>query len=129
MVERACLENKYTRKGIEGSNPSASANFQNSDFGGIHYTKSELFLTKIQIANFDAPPRRRSLTLATPHKSFLHLLFRWRRKAPPIKKSVKLEKVRFWCPREESNPYYKIRNLVSYPLNDEGVSEHSDKVR
>ncbi len=25
------------------------------------------------------------------------------------------------CPREESNPYYKIRNLVSYPLNDEGI--------
>ena len=23
-------------------------------------------------------------------------------------------------PREESNLYYKIRNLVSYPLNDEG---------
>ena len=24
-------------------------------------------------------------------------------------------------PREESNPYLEIRNLVSYPLNDEGV--------
>ena len=24
------------------------------------------------------------------------------------------------CPREESNLDYKIRNLVSYPLNDEG---------
>ncbi|EKD79601.1 MAG: hypothetical protein ACD_41C00028G0003 [uncultured bacterium] len=24
------------------------------------------------------------------------------------------------CPREESNFYRKIRNLVSYPLNDEG---------
>ncbi len=28
----------------------------------------------------------------------------------------------FWCPREESNPHYEIRNLASYPLNDEGVS-------
>ena len=28
--------------------------------------------------------------------------------------------VLFWCPREESNLYYKIRNLASYPLNDEG---------
>ena len=27
-----------------------------------------------------------------------------------------------WCPREESNPYYEIRNLVSYPLNDEGAA-------
>jgi hypothetical protein len=26
------------------------------------------------------------------------------------------------CPREESNLDYKIRNLASYPLNDEGVS-------
>ena len=26
------------------------------------------------------------------------------------------------CPREESNLYYKIRNLASYPLNDEGRS-------
>lgn len=25
------------------------------------------------------------------------------------------------CPREESNLNYKIRNLASYPLNDEGV--------
>ena len=25
-----------------------------------------------------------------------------------------------WCPREESNLDYKIRNLVSCPLNDEG---------
>ena len=25
-----------------------------------------------------------------------------------------------WCPREESNFDYKIRNLASYPLNDEG---------
>ena len=24
------------------------------------------------------------------------------------------------CPREESNFYYEIRNLASYPLNDEG---------
>ncbi len=24
------------------------------------------------------------------------------------------------CPREESNPYCEIRNLASYPLNDEG---------
>ena len=23
-----------------------------------------------------------------------------------------------WCPREDSNLYYKIRNLASYPLND-----------
>lgn len=27
-----------------------------------------------------------------------------------------------WCPREESNLYYKIRNLASYPLNDGGAS-------
>ena len=26
----------------------------------------------------------------------------------------------FWCPREESNLYHKLRKLVSYPLNDEG---------
>ena len=26
----------------------------------------------------------------------------------------------FWCPREESNLNYKIRNLASYPLNDKG---------
>ena len=26
------------------------------------------------------------------------------------------------CPREESNFDYKIRNLASYPLNDEGSS-------
>lgn len=25
------------------------------------------------------------------------------------------------CPREESNLDYKIRNLASYPLNDEGI--------
>ena len=25
-----------------------------------------------------------------------------------------------WCPREESNPYHKLRKLASYPLNDEG---------
>lgn len=25
------------------------------------------------------------------------------------------------CPREESNLYYQIRNLASYPLNDEGI--------
>ena len=25
-----------------------------------------------------------------------------------------------WCPREESNPHYEIRNLVSCPLNDKG---------
>ena len=25
------------------------------------------------------------------------------------------------CPREESNPYQKLRKLPSYPLNDEGV--------
>ena len=38
---------------------------------GAFWLKSELFLTKIRIANFDAPPRRRSLTLATQQKSFL----------------------------------------------------------
>ena len=27
----------------------------------------------------------------------------------------------YWCPREESNFYYGIRNPVSYPLNDEGI--------
>ena len=26
----------------------------------------------------------------------------------------------FLCPREESNFYYKLRKLASYPLNDEG---------
>ena len=26
-----------------------------------------------------------------------------------------------WCPREESNLDYKIRNLASYPLNDGGI--------
>ncbi|OGI57548.1 hypothetical protein A3B85_01465 [Candidatus Nomurabacteria bacterium RIFCSPHIGHO2_02_FULL_37_13] len=39
--------------------------------GGAFWLKSELFLTKIQIANFDAPPRRRSLMLASQQKSFL----------------------------------------------------------
>ncbi len=29
------------------------------------------------------------------------------------------------CPREESNLDYKIRNLASYPLNDEGLSTQS----
>jgi hypothetical protein len=29
-------------------------------------------------------------------------------------------KVSFWCPRQESNLHYEIRNLASYPLNDEG---------
>jgi hypothetical protein len=29
------------------------------------------------------------------------------------------------CPREESNFDYKIRNLASYPLNDEGSSHGS----
>jgi len=40
--------------------------------GGAFWLKSELFLTKIRTANFDAPPRHRSLMLATPQKSFLH---------------------------------------------------------
>src|SRR3989344_6520842 len=31
-----------------------------------------------------------------------------------------------WCLREESNLDYKIRNLVSYPLNDEGSLFHLD---
>jgi len=43
--------------------------------GGAFWLKSELFLTKIRTANFDAPPRRRSLTLATPQKSFLHIFY------------------------------------------------------
>ena len=30
------------------------------------------------------------------------------------------------CPREESNPYHKLRKLVSYPLNDEGEREESE---
>ena len=60
-------------QGITGSNPVPSANFQNSDFG--RWLKSELFLTKIRTANFDAPPRRHSLTLATPQKSFLHIFY------------------------------------------------------
>ena len=42
-------------------------------YGGAFWLKSELFLTKIQTANFDAPPRRRSLTLATQQKSFLRI--------------------------------------------------------
>ena len=29
----------------------------------------------------------------------------------------------FWCPREESNPYFKLRKLASYPLNDEGSNK------
>ena len=37
--------------------------------------KIRTFLTKIRIANFDAPPRRRSLTLAIPQKSFLHIFY------------------------------------------------------
>ena len=36
--------------------------------------------------------------------------------ASPRKKS----RSPIWCPQEESNPYYEIRNLASYPLNDEG---------
>ncbi|OGM99595.1 MAG: hypothetical protein A2736_01015 [Candidatus Yanofskybacteria bacterium RIFCSPHIGHO2_01_FULL_41_27] len=40
---------------------------------GAFWLKSELFLTKIRTANFDAPLRRRSLTLATQQKSFLHI--------------------------------------------------------
>ncbi len=43
--------------------------------GGTFWLKSEPFLTKIRTANFDAPPRRRSLTLATPQKSFLHIFY------------------------------------------------------
>ena len=27
----------------------------------------------------------------------------------------------FWCSRQESNLHCKIRNLVSYPLNDESL--------
>ena len=43
--------------------------------GGAFWLKSELFLTKIRTANFDAPPSRRSLTLATPQKSFLYIFY------------------------------------------------------
>ena len=49
--------------------------FRNVILGGAFWLKSELFLTKIRTANFDAPPRRRSLTLATPQKSFLHIFY------------------------------------------------------
>ena len=28
----------------------------------------------------------------------------------------------FLCPRQDSNPYYNLRKVVSYPLNDEGAS-------
>ena len=35
MAEWATLEMSYIRKGIRGSNPLASANFQNSDFGRL----------------------------------------------------------------------------------------------
>ena len=45
---------------------------RNLKIGGAFWLKSELFLTKIRTANFDAPPRHRSLMLATPQKSFLH---------------------------------------------------------
>jgi hypothetical protein len=31
------------------------------------------------------------------------------------------------CPREESNLDYKIRNLASYPLNDEGIDVFYNK--
>lgn len=30
--------------------------------------------------------------------------------------------LQYWCPREESNLYYEIRNLASYPLNDKGYT-------
>lgn len=30
-----------------------------------------------------------------------------------------------WCPRKESNLGFKIRNLVSYPLNDEGIYRYA----
>ncbi len=33
-----------------------------------------------------------------------------------------------WCPREESNPHYEIRNLASYPLNDKGGIDYSLKI-
>ena len=35
MAEGDGPENRYARKGIGGSNPPASANFQNSDFGRL----------------------------------------------------------------------------------------------
>lgn len=35
-----------------------------------------------------------------------------------------LKKIIYWLfilrPQEDSNPYYKLRKLASYPLNDEG---------
>jgi hypothetical protein len=33
------------------------------------------------------------------------------------------------CPREESNFDYKIRNLASYPLNDEGEENSLNSTR
>ena len=44
-----------------------------------------------------------------------------RRTAPPTKWLSKSRKVLSWCPRQESNLYFKLRKLASYPLNDEGV--------
>ena len=49
VVESGSLENCYTRKGIGGSNPPASANFQNSDFGRL--------LPRPRYARTRLPPR------------------------------------------------------------------------
>ncbi len=38
------------------------------------------------------------------------------------KNPVNIRVVFVLCPREESNLYYEIRNLASYPLNDEGFA-------
>ena len=35
----------------------------------------------------------------------------------------------YLCPREESNPYHEIRNLASYPLNDEGRKLFISKIQ
>ena len=37
VVEWGGLENRYTRKGIEGSNPSLSASLQRSNFLGVNF--------------------------------------------------------------------------------------------
>jgi hypothetical protein len=42
----------------------------------------------------------------------------------PFKILATRQSISSWCPREESNLDYKIRNLASYPLNDEGICGH-----
>jgi len=58
-----------------GAKPRARRNFPQIRYGGVYWTKSELFLMKIRTANFErsAPPPLASL--AVQQKSFLHIFY------------------------------------------------------